>query len=129
MAAALRNGAVELATFGDAMRADPRLAADARKISVKADPECCASYPKQGPARVSITMSDGVTHSLYVAQPGGAPEKPLSDDDLFRKFRMMVADRMSSSAADAAIGSVWAIETAPRLRTLVDAMSDGARDA
>ncbi len=129
MAAALRTGAVELATFGDAMREDPRLAADARKIFVRADPECCASYPKQGPARVSITMIDGVAHSLYVAQPGGAPEKPLADEDLFRKFRMMVGGRMSAVAADAVIQGVWAIERAPRLRTLIDAMSGTGHDA
>jgi 2-methylcitrate dehydratase PrpD len=126
MAAALRTGAIELATFGDAMRADPRIVADTRKVSVVPDPECCASYPKQGPARVTITMSDGATHTCYVAQPGGAPEKPLSDEDLFAKFRMMVSARLSAAAADAVIEDVWTIERSPRVRTLIDRLTVGA---
>ncbi len=122
MAAALRTGAIELATFGDAMRADPRIVADTRKVTVRADPECCASYPKQGPARVTLTMMDGARHTLYVAQPGGAPERPLSDADLQAKFRMMVSGKISAANADAAIDAVWSIERMPRVRTLIDGL-------
>jgi 2-methylcitrate dehydratase PrpD len=120
MAAALRTGKVDLDSFAPAARADARAAADAAKIRVTADPECCASYPKQGPARVTVTMKDGAVHALYVAQPLGAPENPISDEDLAAKFRMSVKTRMSADDADRVVDLVWSLDNASSVRDVVD---------
>jgi 2-methylcitrate dehydratase PrpD len=120
MAAALRTGKVDLESFSEEARNDKRLAADAGRIRVTADAECCASYPKQGPARVTVTMQDGGVHTLYVAQPLGAPENPISDEDLAAKFRMSVKSRLSADAADRVIDLVWNLDRAGSVRNLVD---------
>ncbi len=120
MAAALRAGKIELDTFGDAARNAPTVAVDAAKVHVALDRECCAGYPKQGPARVTVVMDDGTRHSVYVADPGGCPEKPMSDEELFAKFRMMVSARFSAARADELIELVWSIETLPDVRLLLD---------
>jgi 2-methylcitrate dehydratase PrpD len=116
MAAALRSGTIELDTFSKARRADPLLAADAAKVKVFLDDECAASYPKQGPARVTVKLRDGSTHTLYVADPQGAPQVPMSNDALFRKFRMMLGGR----PADALIKRVWEIEREPSVKSLME---------
>lgn len=123
MAAALHTGTIDLETFSDRMRADPALIADTAKIRVQLDQECCDSYPKQGPARVAVTLHDGSRHAVYVADPRGCPELPMSDAELFEKFRMMTAGCISSQAANAIIERVWALETAASIRPLVDAFS------
>ena len=120
MAAALRMGKVDLGSFAQEARNDPRAAADAAKIIVTADAECCASYPKQGPARVTVAMKDGAVHTRYVAQPLGAPENPISDEDLAAKFRMAVATRMPASDADRVIDLVWNLDGAGSVRDVVD---------
>jgi 2-methylcitrate dehydratase PrpD len=120
MAAALRTGKVDLDSFAGKARSDPRSGADAAKIRVSADPECCASYPKQGPARVTVTMKDGAVHGLYVAQPLGAPENPLSDEDLAAKFRMSVKTRLPAAEADRVIDLVWNLDDAGSVRDLVE---------
>jgi 2-methylcitrate dehydratase PrpD len=120
MAAALRTGKVDLESFAGKARSDPRSGADAAKIRVSAEPECCASYPKQGPARVTVTMKDGAVHGLYVAQPLGAPENPLSDEDLAAKFRMSVKTRLPAAEADRVIDLVWNLDDAGSVRDLVE---------
>ena len=122
MAAALRTGKVDLDSFAEEARKDPQAAADAAKIRVAADPECCASYPRQGPARVTVVMQDGAVHTLYVAQPLGAPENPISDEDLAAKFRMSVKAHLPARDADRAIDLVWNLDGAASVRELVDAL-------
>jgi 2-methylcitrate dehydratase PrpD len=120
MASALRNGKVDLESFGEEARNDPLAATDAAKIRVTADPECCSSYPKQGPARVTVAMKDGAVHTIYVPQPLGAPENPIPDEDLFGKFRMSVGKRMSASDADRVIDLVWNLDDAGSVREVID---------
>ena len=123
MAAALRTGRIELETFSDRMRADPALIADTAKIRVQLDQECADAYPKQGPARVTVTLRDGSRHAVYVADPRGCPELPVTDEELFEKFRMMAGSRLSRPAADRVIERVWALDTAAGIRPLVDSLS------
>lgn len=122
MAAALRTGSIELETFSDRMRTDPALIADTAKVRVGLDQECCDSYPRQGPARVTVVLRDGRSHAVYVADPRGCPEIPMSDLQLFAKFRMMVAGRLAPSAADEMIERVWTMETMDCIRPLVDSL-------
>jgi len=120
VAAALRTGKVDLATFDERQRSDPQVAADAARVRVAADTECCTSYPKQGPARVTVAMKDGAMHTLYVAQPLGAPENPISDDELFNKFRMSVASRVPAKEADHVIDLVWTLDGARSTREVIE---------
>jgi 2-methylcitrate dehydratase PrpD len=118
MATALRTGRVDLESFTETARRDPAINADAAKITVATDPQCCSSYPKEGPARVTVTTTTGESFSLYVGQPLGAPERPLSDEDLFRKFRGAAKGRLQVDA-NAVIDAVWHLEQSRSLRALL----------
>ena len=122
MAAALRTGRIELDTFADAARSNPQIIADTAKIHIAEDAECCASYPRQGPARVTVQLVSGASHTIYVADPGGCPELPMSDEALFDKFRMMVARRHANTAADRLIELVWTLDSASSVRPLIDGL-------
>jgi 2-methylcitrate dehydratase PrpD len=122
MATALRSGRVDLESFTDAARRDSKVIADAAKVVVATDPQCCASYPKEGPARVTVTTTSGEQYSHYVGQPLGAPERPLSDEDLFRKFRGALQGRVRIDP-DVVIDAVWQLEEAPSVRSLLDRLA------
>jgi len=72
------------------------------------------------PARVTVVMQDGTVHTLYVAQPLGAPDNPISDENLFAKFRISVKTRMPASAADRVIDLVWNLDKAGSVRDVID---------
>jgi 2-methylcitrate dehydratase PrpD len=120
IAAAMRTGTVELATFSEQARADPLVSVDAARVRVHLDAECSAAYPRQGPARVAVTLRDGRRHETYVADPRGSPEIPMSDREVFSKFRMMVGGRLTSQAADGFIERARSLEAQGSVRPLID---------
>lgn len=122
MATTLRTGRVDLESFSDAARRDPTINADAAKVAVAPDVQCCAAYPKEGPARVTVTMMTGEQVSHYVGQPLGAPERPLSDEDLFSKFRGAVKGRLRADP-DVVIDAMWQLEKARSVRGLVEQLA------
>lgn len=123
MAVALRTGRVDLASFSEAQRGNPAIAADAAKVSVRLDDDCVAGYPKQGPARVTLRLRDGRTLTTYVADPKGCPEVPMSDAEIQAKFRMSAQGRLPAAALDRALPMAWNLEASPGLRALFDALS------
>jgi 2-methylcitrate dehydratase PrpD len=122
MGVALRTGHVNLQSFSESARTDELILRDTQKVHVTPDAECCASYPKQGPARVTVTMNDGTVFTAYVAQPLGAPEKPITDDALFEKFRMASERQLNRQQADSVIARVWNLDSQSSVRSLVDAL-------
>jgi len=87
IAAAVVDGNVLPESFEDHKLRDPDIRATLRKIKVVADPEIDALFPKVKRACVTITLQDGSKHSAQTDYAKGSPEDPMSDDDLFAKFR------------------------------------------
>ena len=126
MAVALRTGRVDLASFSEASRAKPEIAADAAKVTVRLDDECAAGYPKQGPARVTVRLRDGRALATYVADPKGCPELPMSDEEIQAKFRMSAAGRIPAASLAQALPMAWNLEKSAGVRALFDALSPSA---
>jgi len=118
MAAALRTGRIELDSFADAARANPAILADTSKVRVTVDPEVQANYPKNGPARVTLTLRDGRTLSRYVAEPSGAAANPMNDAAVEAKMRMTMQGWLDTSAQDKALAALWALDRLPRWRSV-----------
>lgn len=80
------NGSSALASFSwDAVR-DPRVAALARKVTVREDPAMTRRLPLERPARVVITLDDGTTLQGEVGANRGDDALPYSRDELRAKF-------------------------------------------
>jgi 2-methylcitrate dehydratase PrpD len=80
------NGSSALASFSwDAVR-DPRVAALARKVSLREDPAMTRRLPLERPARVIITLDDGSTLQGEVGANRGDDALPYSRDELRGKF-------------------------------------------
>lgn len=86
---------------------DPRVAALARKIEVKADP---ARNHRYDWADVEIRMKDGRVFSASVDAPKGTPGDPMNDGDIRDKFRKVTAQFLSPAKANECIDAVSDLE-------------------
>ena len=94
VAALLHLGAVRLAAFDPAARADPALHATMARVTVSAAPDLADAYPARRPARVTITLHDGTVLEHHQPTRKGDPDLPLSDADLSAKFMELAAPVM-----------------------------------
>lgn len=90
-AAALIGGGglgVWIDDFTDARARDPARLALAAKVRCVADPACDDVFPHQFPAVARVTTTWGETREVAVLTTRGGPQRPLSAEELGRKFRL-----------------------------------------
>ena len=73
---------------------------------------------------VTVTMADGTRHQVLVRQPHGAPDDPVTNDEIVAKFHAL-ADRVTTrSRADAIERAVTALTELDDIADLVDLLAD-----
>ncbi|WP_262849050.1 MmgE/PrpD family protein [Mumia quercus] len=105
--------------YTDALAQDPVRRALMAKVDVVPDARCDAVYPHQFPAVVTLRTTTGEVLVEEVLTNRGGPQRPLSDDELARKFRDNVAGRVSDADADTVRREVESLETRPRVDDLL----------
>jgi len=110
VAAAVADGNVLPDSFSDEKLRDPRIWALLGKIKVVADPQIDALFPGVKRARVSITTTEGATHTAQVDHAKGSPQNPLSDDEIVAKFRANAASVLTKDQQNAIIEATWNFE-------------------
>ena len=70
-------------------------------------------------ADVTVTMRDGRKHHVFVEHAIGSMERPMSDDDLARKFHGLVDPVLGAARANDLIAQSMQIASAGNLRSLV----------
>jgi 2-methylcitrate dehydratase PrpD len=86
VATALVKGRATLDDFSDAGVLNADVLAISSKIDVEVD-TALSRGDKIEPTRVEITTKGGTTYSKVEEHPLGSPERPMSYDDVARKFR------------------------------------------
>jgi 2-methylcitrate dehydratase PrpD len=89
VAGLLGGGGLEvgLDDYTDELARDPRRRALMAKVDVVADDECTAIFPMQFPAVLTAHLTDGRTVVEKVLTNRGGNKRPLSFDELARKYR------------------------------------------
>ncbi len=85
VAAALKDGRVNLATYSERME-DDDLIDFVQKIKVVTDADLDSMYPESMPNRVEVTLSSGRMLSREQIYPKGHPKNPMTDRELEEKF-------------------------------------------
>jgi 2-methylcitrate dehydratase PrpD len=70
-------------------------------------------------ADVTVTLNDGTSHHLAVEHAIGSIQRPMSDDDLARKFHGLVDPILGSAQADDLLARCTRIASAGEVRSLV----------
>ena len=85
-----------------------------------ADPEIDALFPAVKRARVTITTTSGERYTQQTDVAKGAPEDPLSDEELEAKFRANARGVLSEAQQEQAIQATWAFESCADLRQYME---------
>ena len=110
LARALIDGDLVLDTFTDAAVAEPRVRSVAEKIVMELDSSLVETTAGGRPAKVTVTLTDGreLTHQLDFAR--GTPKKPLTEDELQRKFNACAERMLTSEQVQRTAGLIERLE-------------------
>jgi 2-methylcitrate dehydratase PrpD len=101
-----------LPDYTDELAADPARRSLMARVDVVPEPRCDEIFPYQFPAILTVTTSDGAEWVEEVLANRGGPGRPLTDDELARKFRDNTADRVPAAVAAEVERAVLALDTA-----------------
>lgn len=110
VAVAVVQGHVLPKSFNDEAIQDPRIWELLPKIKVVADPEIDSLFPQVKRARVTITTKDGNADTHQTDFAKGAPEDPLTNDELEAKFRANLEGQVTAERMEEILRSTWSLE-------------------
>ena len=117
-AAALVHGAALEAQFTDACVLDPRVVALRRRVTAEPDDGIAKMA-----AHVTLELTDGRRIEHRVLHALGSVERPMSDADIERKARGLMADVLPASQIDALVAACWGAASLPDARALTRHLS------
>lgn len=120
VSSALVHGSVRLAATTPQRIHDTATRALMKRLELTVDPELDAAFPGRRAARVTITTRDGRVDTFLQPTRKGDPEMPLSDADLDEKFLELAAPVIGEAKARACLQRLWALDTLPEVRSLLD---------
>lgn len=120
MACALLDGDVTRASFTDEKIRDPRVLALLDKIKIVETAECNAGYPDGIPNNIIITLADGRTLNRKVSYPRGHAGNPMTDDEVFGKFRKLADGVVSAATMDRIINLAMSMDEQSDIRPLLE---------
>jgi 2-methylcitrate dehydratase len=123
IAAALADGSVTTAQFERERIVDPELRPLMAKIRVEAKAEFEELFPALQPCEVSITTTDGKTHTQRMDYPMGDPRNPMTDAQMEAKFHALSKGVLSSDRIAAAEAAIHDAENAPTITELMEAFA------
>lgn len=110
LAAAAVEGKAALLPLKPALLARQDLAAFARKVEIRVDPNLDHLFPGKAPARVRIETDRG-RFEKEVVDSFGDPENPLGEEALRGKFRDLTRPLLSAEQQEEIMSAVGAVES------------------
>ena len=95
----------------DRRRDDAGIRGLSERVTVVGDAELDRTYPDRYRSIVEVETADG-RHTRDVTNPKGSPERPLSQDELTRKFARLTADVVTPKRRDEIAERVHRLEEA-----------------
>jgi 2-methylcitrate dehydratase len=110
IAVAAVEGQVLPKSFDEEAIRDPRIWELLPKIKVVADPEIDGLFPQLKRARVTIRTNDGLVDTHQTDYAKGAPEDPLTDNELEAKFKANLEGHVTPERMDQVLRATWDLE-------------------
>lgn len=103
-------------TFYDILhdqRTDRRIESLAGRVRVVGDAELDRTYPELYRSVIEVETADGAYHVRDVLYPKGAPQNPLTREELAAKFSRLTADVLTPGRADEIAQAMQTLEELP----------------
>ena len=120
LARAIADAKVSLDAFTDAAVGDQNILRLAKKVEMRLDENLKSSDASSRPARVTVRLKNGQSHSRYVEHAKGSREAPLTADNLKAKFMECACQAIDQSSAERAMEYIERIETLDRIASLCE---------
>ncbi|MFF2392432.1 MmgE/PrpD family protein [Nocardia sp. NPDC058114] len=82
------------------------VAAMARRVKIEVDTELDAEYPGRWVADITVVYHDGTTEHIFVDNPSGTAENPMTPADLDTKFRDLTVADMGADRSEALLAAI-----------------------
>lgn len=90
VAIALKTGKAGMSEFSYGNIHNPELSELTNKVSVISDEEFTAGFPQQSASSVEVITTEHESFYEKVEYPKGEPENPLSEEELIKKFEVLM---------------------------------------
>ena len=115
----LLDGVVFAEQYAEDRLAAPDILGLVERIRIVHDPVLDAGgAAKRHASRVEAVLSDGRTLSAFNEQRRGSSHRPLSQDEIVQKFRLVTARILSPEAADDLLDLVFTVDKLPDMTAL-----------
>lgn len=123
--AALADGEVGPVQIAENRLVDDVLLSQADKVKLVGDPEVDALASSKGTrsCRIKIETKDGREFETFVGYPRGAPQNPLSEEELVGKFRKLATRAMGAERTEDLVKCLDELEDLGNINNLVDKLS------
>lgn len=106
------TGKTGMEAFTNEVLDDPSVIDLTKKVTVEEDGLMTAAFPKETIATVSLRLKDGSVHEGKSILPKGEPENPLSDEEVFEKFkRLALYGGKTHESAERIIDAAMSVES------------------
>lgn len=123
LASAVIRRRVGIAEFTDDFVRSPEVVDMMRRVSVEFDPEIDARGYDRMRSAMDVRLKDGTEFPIEADVYPGGPERPLSREELRRKFRDCAAQALPSDRVEEVLALVERVDEAPRTADLAAALS------
>ena len=114
MAVGLVDGGAYPAQFTDKRVADPVIVSLRARISATVD-----NAMAEDATEVKLTLKNGKSYTQEITHATGAPQNPMTDDQLNAKFQTLARDGLSKRRVSGLLESLWDLENAPDIRPVL----------
>ncbi|MCC6533438.1 MAG: MmgE/PrpD family protein [Burkholderiales bacterium] len=111
VAIAFLDGRIGPDSFASERFTDPAVVDLMHRIKVNEDPALSRAYPEGAPSRLTVVTRSGAVHVAEMTYPAGHAKRPMSADDVERKFRDMLSKHpLAAARCDEILQRLWALE-------------------
>ncbi|MDH4379371.1 MAG: MmgE/PrpD family protein [Vampirovibrionales bacterium] len=125
VSAALVDGDITLESFTMARIKDPELLSLVQKVSVEANEEMNAGYPKGIPNKLIIETKDGRELVEYNAYPLGHAHNPMTNADVEAKFKKLSHRVFDNATVQQQLDILWDFENLSSVTPALKAFARG----
>jgi 2-methylcitrate dehydratase len=125
--AALLDGEVTEESFSTRRLRDPRIARLLDRTTIREVPEYTRAFPQEWPCRIEVTLRGGRRQIAEARYFRGHAKRPLSDEEIERKFRVLAGEPLGRRRADAVLKMGWNADKLKDVRELLKLLRFGRR--
>jgi 2-methylcitrate dehydratase len=122
LAAVLIDGRFSDDVFTEARICDARIHEMASRIAVTEDREYSRQFPAKIPCRIELRTRSGKELTAQVDYPRGHTRNPMTDEEVWSKFRMLAGRKLPRAQVEQALETLWAFDTAKGLDPLFESV-------